>query len=96
MSGSSRSCTIRLGGLDLRIEYIFHPAFRGHFEKGGPQLTPHEPAYNDIQAVIIVGTQVDILPLIDEVGGTDVIEVELANETSDDDSAYYDEPEKEE
>ncbi len=78
-----RKAIISICGVDLDIDYQFHPAYPGHYEKGGMQISPDEPAFNEIHDVRIAGTGISIWGLIDELNGIDTIEAQLALETDD-------------
>lgn len=80
---STQKTTITICGVDLDVDYQHHPAYRGQYEKGGLQISPDEPAFNEVHDVRVAGTAISIWGLIDELNGIEIIEAQLALETDD-------------
>ena len=86
MSRDPKILTERLNveGVELDVDFIHYSYYPGAYEKGGAQLSPDEPAHDEVQDVRIAGTDISLFNMIDCMNGFDVIEVELAKREIDD------------
>lgn len=44
----------------IRVEYVYWPACRGMFERGGCQITPDEPAEVEITSSVDIATSQEV------------------------------------
>jgi hypothetical protein len=81
MTPTTQKSTIIIGGVSLDVDYTHHPEYRGAYERGGIQVSPGEPAHNEVEDVRVSGTNVSIFGLIEELDAFDTIEAKLSLET---------------
>lgn len=86
----SKNVTINVSGVELDVTYTYYPHHSGAYERGsGVKLEPDEPAHYEVEEVKVAGTDISLFALIEEIGGFDTIEAELASQTNEDDESEY-------
>lgn len=84
---------ITLGDTELTVIHTHIRASRGYREKGGLQIEPDESAHEEVEDILLAGTDISLYSLIEDLNGLDVIEAKLALEDNSDEPDY---PERDE